>query len=190
MFTHKQLVDITAEKCEKLFGCGLVLKEPQSMKLSFIPDVFSVKKEGITFQFEIKISRADFLKDQHKKHRQDPLKDVGLFRYYVVPFGMISSLDPLLDLHGAKWGLITVDKGGQFRILRGPNPRKNLKKFSDGSYFEYECQRDCRAEMELVYSYYRGLVCSSQGEMIKVGSIAERIYNSAEELKNTCVKMR
>lgn len=190
--THKELVDLTASRVESMFGCGMILKEPKTIRLHYSPDVFAVKKGGVTFQFEIKVSRSDFLKDQVKGHRTSPEKDVGLFRYYVVPWGLVLPDDPLLSSNGVKWGLIWVEGGSarRLRVMAGPNPRKAFNKFADGSFKEYECPRDHMAEMEFIYSLYRSLVMGSCGEAIKVGSIAERIYSDALDLKATCSRMR
>lgn len=190
--THNDLVELTAGRVEKMFGCGMILKEPKSIRLHFSPDVFAVKKGGVTFQFEIKVSRSDFLKDQSKAHRQSPEKDVGLFRYYVVPWGLLSAEDPLLSSNGVNWGLIWAQVTGSMRlhVVKGPNPRKSLHGFSKGAFPDYECPRDHMAEMEFIYSLYRSLVMGSAGEAIVVGSIAERIYNEAVDLKARCSRIR
>lgn len=195
MMVHSDLVAVVAEKVQTLFRCGLVLKEPKSIRLSFSPDVFAVKKGGATFQFEIKVSRSDFLKDVHKPHRKECL-DVGAFRYFVVPWKLISPDDPLFSKgHLKKWGLIWVGSGktNRFMIVRGADPKGNLKimetPVQNSEVEPFRCLCDHRAEMELVYSAYRALVLGSAGQPIQVNAVVERICESPEDLKNKCVRM-
>lgn len=190
MFSHSDLVDITAAKVERLFGCGMVLKEPKSMSLNFIPDVFAVKKGGVTFQFEIKVSRGDFLKDKSKPHRTTPSADVGTYRYYVVPTGLIQPEDPLLTLGDSNWGLIWVSKKGQFSIKRGPDPKDGLFSFSCCDEDVFRCSSNQTDEMEIVYSYYRGLVIRSEEDLFQIKSVSERIQRGATELRNICSRMK
>lgn len=183
-FTHAQLVEIMANKANTLFGCGLVLKEPKSLKLPFIPDVFAVKKCGITFQFEIKVSMKDFYKDLGKPHRVSPDRDVGLYRYYVMPLNIAPRILPKLNtVDTGKWGVIGVDRGGQLHFIFGPNPRKALKKFSEPELLEsWSNPRDAMAEMEFVYCNHMRLVYRSRESDIQVLSIAENISSATNEL--------
>lgn len=193
--THSELIDVTAGKVQTLFRCGLILKEPKTIRLNFSPDVFAVKKGGATFQFEIKVSRSDFLKDVNKPHRRESL-DVGAFRYFVVPWRLILPNDPLFSSgHMRKWGLIWVGSGktNRFMVVRGVNPKNNLKNMETSTQIHeiesFRCQRNCNAEMELVYSAYRALVLGSAGQPVQVNSVVERICNSPEELKNICARI-
>ena len=193
--THSELVTITADKVQTLFRCGLVLKEPKSIRLTFSPDVFAVKKAGATFQFEIKVSRSDFLKDMSKPQRQES-QDVGAFRYFVVPWGLVKPCEDFFNRgHMKKWGLIWVSQGEshRFKIVRGANPKNNLKIMETPRLYSdvepFRCQRNCNAEMELVYSAYRALVLGSAGKPIQVNTVVERICNSPEELKNICARI-
>lgn len=191
---HKGLVDITALKVQSVFKCGLVLKEPRSIRLNFSPDVFAVKKGGVTFQFEIKVSRSDFLKDINKPHRKEE-KDIGTFRYFVVPWGLISPDDVLFETgHMKKWGLIWVSSGetNRFRIMRGVKPKNNLKSLESTQpcpYDPFKCVSNSMAEMELVYSAHRALVLGSKGGPVPLGSIIERPIGG-EELKSLCSRIR
>lgn len=193
--THQDLIEITAQKIQTLFRCGLVLKEPKSIRLNFSPDVFAVKKGGATFQFEIKVSRSDFLKDVSKPHRTESL-DVGAFRYFVVPWRLITPDDPVFDRgHMKKWGLIWVGSGEtpRFKIVRGASPKNNLKIMESPTLYsdveQFRCERNCNAEMELVYSAYRALVLGSANEPVRINAVVERICNSPEELKNICARI-
>ncbi len=157
--THSELVALTAKKVPSLFGCGIVMQEPKSIDLRFVPDVFAVKKKGITFQFEIKVSRKDFHKDKNKPQRIDPAMDVGLYRYYVCPEGMIEA-DDVRALCGAPWGLIHVNKAGKFIVKLGINYHKNLTEFSRENNWRCD-ERDTLAEMELMYSNMLGILLST-----------------------------
>jgi hypothetical protein len=178
-----------AQKCVSQFGCGLVLKEPKSMKLNFVPDIFAVKKEGVTFQFEIKVSVDDWRKDRTKHHRINHHEDVGRFRYYVVPYGMFgrNRFFPAQEINGVNWGLIQIDKGGQMHVEMGPSPYKALRKFSNGEFSEFECTANTSAEMELVYSYYRKLVMNTTDD--NISSISNVQYNR-EDVQEFCRRVR
>lgn len=193
--THQELICITAEKIQTLFRCGLVLKEPKSIRLNFSPDIFAVKKGGATFQFEIKVSRSDFLKDINKPHRKESL-DVGAFRYFVVPWGLVKPDEIFFkEGHMKKWGLIWVGQGEthRFKIVRGANPKNNLrimetpKLYSDVEAFR--CQRNSNAEMELVYSAYRALVLGSAGQPIHVNAVVDRLCDSPTDVRQLCARI-
>ena len=62
---------------------------------------------------ECKTSRADFLADQAKPHRQ--AGGVGNWRYYMAPEGIIS-VHELPD----KWGLVEVNHRGHMKTVVGP----------------------------------------------------------------------
>lgn len=193
--THQELICITAEKIQTLFRCGLILKEPKSIRLNFSPDVFAVKKGGATFQFEIKISRSDFLKDMNKPHRRESL-DVGAFRYFVVPWRLILPNDPIFTVgHMKKWGLIWVSAGDskRFTIVRGANPKNNLKAMETPRIWSdieaFRCERNSNAEMELVYSAYRALVLGSGGQPVRVNAVVDRLCDSPTDLRQLCARI-
>ena len=182
--THDELVQLTATKVEKLFRCGLILREMSSSKVNFFPDVFAVKKCGITFQFEIKVSLKDFLADKKKKHRIDNCYDVGDYRYYVVPKGLIPHDNRDLTCH-TNWGLIEVTEGGQFEIAKGLDPKNGLTQFEDNLEVEdsYWCKKNSRAEMELVYAARMREVLASEVGEIKIKRIVEKVQRCAEEVE-------
>lgn len=53
---------------------------------------------------EVKVSRADFLKDRHKCFRREPSRGMGARRYFCAPAGLIA-VDELPE----RWGLIVWD---------------------------------------------------------------------------------
>lgn len=182
--THDELVQLTAKKAEKLFGCGLILREMGSCNVNFIPDVFAVKKGGITFQFEIKVSLKDFLADKKKPHRDSPQRDVGDFRYYVVPKGLIPPDHPDLTRR-ARWGLIEVTKGGQFEFSKGIDPKGGLGQFQDHIDIcgMYHCVKDHRTELELAYASHVRTVLASEEQTVKLCKIVERVSTDVSAIK-------
>ena len=193
--THQELICITAEKIQTLFRCGLILKEPKSIRLNFCPDVFAVKKGGATFQFEIKVSRSDFLKDMSKPHRREGL-DVGAFRYFVVPWGLVKPCEDFFNQgHMKKWGLIWVGQGEthRFKIVRGANPKNNLKIMETPKLYSdveaFRCRRNSNAEMELVYSAYRAFVLGSAGQPVQINAVVDRLRDSAGDVKQLCARI-
>ena len=86
---------------------------------------------------EVKVSRADFLRDKKKLFRWDEDKGVGNFRYYCCPRQLIG---PLEVPDG--WGLIYVYPNGNARQVLSPNHKKA----------NYEAERN------ILYSYARRAV--------------------------------
>lgn len=70
--------------------------------------------DGGSVLVEVKVSRSDFLRDNHKPHRQPGNGGLGDFRYYLSPEGIIT-LDDLPD----GWGLLWVNKRGHVRVMAG-----------------------------------------------------------------------
>lgn len=188
--THNELVELTANKIQAIFGCGLIMKEMTTSSINMTPDVFAVKKGGVTFQFEIKVSLCDFLKDKKKPHRKQPEFDVGMYRYYVLPKGIITPEHNDIVNNPANWGIIEVSKGGQFSFLRGLNPRSCGKSFFSTTKNDFYNKSNSVVEMELVYSYYQSMIFNSQENGIKVNAICERLTSDAEELINVVKRIR
>jgi len=95
--THKKLVDITRKYFIKR-GWPVVITEMRTYADN-IPDVLVFSQKEVQM-YEIKVSRADFLKDL-KKPRHTPF---GSKRYYVAPKGLIKT-----DELPAGWGLFEWD---------------------------------------------------------------------------------
>jgi hypothetical protein len=73
------------------------------------PDVYGVTADGLSQNAEIKVSRADFLRDFKKSHRMYALKGliagIGNYRWYATLPDVIRPED---DLHG--WGWLELIK--------------------------------------------------------------------------------
>lgn len=78
-----------------------------------IPDVWATNGAG-TAIVEVKISRADFLRDAAKHCRQNPIEGIGNFRWYYALQGIIKE-EELPE----NWGLAEADENGKFiRLVR------------------------------------------------------------------------
>lgn len=65
-----------------------------------------------SYLIEVKVSRADFLRDARKEVRKKPNEGAGNFRYYLCPDNMVSS-DEVPECWGLLYehnGVITVEK--------------------------------------------------------------------------------
>lgn len=112
----------------KILAANIDHKEfPYQMARCFIYgwecDYWTMKENGETREFEIKISRSDYFNDAKKdKHKSD--KGANYF-YYVVPVGLIRKEE--VD---KKYGLIYIAQGGQIRIEKKPQ-RLNYNAFDN-----------------------------------------------------------
>lgn len=66
---------------------------------------------------EIKVSRADFLKDFKKPFRKNQNLGVGELRYYLVPEGLINQKELPTN-----WGLLYLTKGNKIEIVKKAKP--------------------------------------------------------------------
>lgn len=112
---------------------------------SEIPDVLGFSAMTSVL-IECKMSRADFFKDQNKKHRQG--KGMGMYRFYCCPIGLIKK-EELPE----KWGLLYVSE--TMKVICIVNPIKN-RGFKDNKY-DTQFDRDLEAEQRLMYSALRRL---------------------------------
>nr|WP_280971441.1 adenylosuccinate synthase [Cupriavidus gilardii]WDE72680.1 hypothetical protein [Cupriavidus gilardii] len=97
-------------------GCTIAVSECQAADAGEIPDAIGFRAVGHELHsvvIEVKVSRADFLADAKKPHRQDPAAGMGEFRYYLAPAGLIR-----VDELPPRWGLIEVD-GRALRVRAG-----------------------------------------------------------------------
>lgn len=97
-------------------GCQVTVTEGWANWSGERPDVIGWRTAGHqdgSVVLEIKVTRADFLADGRKEHRQDPERGVGKWRYYLCPEGLIQpgELPP-------RWGLLW-SYGRSIRVLVG-----------------------------------------------------------------------
>jgi len=122
MFTHKQLCEIALiwlkrSLSAKAPACDIVFKETKNNITDEVVDAIGFKVAGTckgSTLIEVKTNREDFFRDKHKLHRRSPELGLGLYRYFMVPEGIIS-IDELPE----KWGLIEVNNKRKIKVLRG-----------------------------------------------------------------------
>lgn len=113
--THDELVAISAKWLRKhqqniiIPNCTVVASDMHTVHLSR-PDVLGFNSDKSVL-LEIKVNRSDFVSDKQKRARIDPEKEVGEFRYYVCPYGLIFP-----DEIPTAWGLIYCDDKGKMTI--------------------------------------------------------------------------
>lgn len=122
-WTHEQLVQKTVKWCTKPLsltgpGCHLAIPEFPTGYDGEIPDVIAYRAhtEALsgTVMCEVKVSRADFLQDKNKPHRNGETLGVGQHRFYVAPQNMIT-----VDELPAGWGLVECTTRGALRCKIG-----------------------------------------------------------------------
>jgi hypothetical protein len=99
---------------------------------------------------ESKVSRADFLADRKKPHRE--AGGIGLYRFYICPAGLIA-----VDELPSRWGLLHVD--GK-RLTEVARPRGNIwpgPKANIAGWAEWQHETDYDAERSVLFSISRRL---------------------------------
>lgn len=101
-------------------GCKVAIDECRTGWSGEIPDAIGYRFAGMenpamdgTVLVECKVSRADFLSDKNKPHRQ--AVGVGNWRYYMALEGLISPSEL-----PEKWGLVEVTSRGHLKTRVGP----------------------------------------------------------------------
>ncbi len=112
--THKELIKRGAIWLKNSERCSVVLLERNSgPDCSESPDLIGWKNWHSTL-IEVKISRADFLKDKKKMFRRIAKRGMGRSRYYLCPKGLIQP-----DEIPEKWGLLWAN---EYQIRRKVAP--------------------------------------------------------------------
>jgi hypothetical protein len=114
--THAELVERAASWLRNRMNCRVVLTE-QATGCGEIPDAIGWKYGSHSYLVECKVSRADFFSDRMKPFRADPVRGIGLYRYYMAPAGVLSAED--VDALGQGWGLLLV-RGRSVVVARKP----------------------------------------------------------------------
>ncbi|MBQ9340061.1 MAG: hypothetical protein IJS13_07000 [Paludibacteraceae bacterium] len=115
IYSHHELCLLAAEWLFKRGNkgswrsCNYVAVEVNTVS-SIICDVLGWGgTDGV--QIECKVSRSDFLADKRKQHRQEPSKDMGAYRYFCCPQGIIKPKDLPTN-----WGLL-YEVNGEIRLI-------------------------------------------------------------------------
>jgi hypothetical protein len=99
--THAAMIERAESWLINTWRAGIVLTNCARQDGREIADVFAARHSGDdTMIIECKVSRADFLADLKKQHRQDGMA-LGNRRYYFVPDGLV-----LPEEIPNPWGLI------------------------------------------------------------------------------------
>lgn len=121
-FTHQELCSLAVNWLQRAPGrsgpaCQVAFSEAKCGWNGEIPDAIgfrTVTEDEGSVVVEVKVSRADYLADRAKAHRQDSALGMGLYRYFMTPEAIIS---PHELPQG--WGLIEVSPKGVLRVLAG-----------------------------------------------------------------------
>jgi len=147
-FTHDELTALAVKWLKRQPsaggpGCHMAVSELATGHNGEIPDAIGFKasqcpETGSTL-VEVKVSRADFLKDKDKPHRNGQTLGVGKWRYYLCPEGLIKpeELPP-------KWGLIYANNRG-LKVIVGAASLKAWgarRDAMDDSAFEVDVERE------------------------------------------------
>lgn len=124
-FSHKELCSLAVNWLKRPHsrgghGCNVAIDECRTGWTGEVPDALGYRFSGIpndsssgTVLVECKVSRADFLADGNKPHRQ--ANGVGNWRYYMAPAGLIR-MEELPE----NWGLVEVNQRGHCKLIKGP----------------------------------------------------------------------
>lgn len=103
-FTHAELVRRARMWLSNRMHCRFVLCETQA-GTGESPDAIGWKYGDYSHLVEVKVSRSDFFADHAKPFRQQPERGVGIYRWLMVPAGLVS-LGDMAAYPG--WGLLEV----------------------------------------------------------------------------------
>lgn len=121
-FTHQDLCTLAVNWLQRAPGrngpaCQVAFSEAKGGWNGEIPDAIgcrtAAEDEG-SIVVEVKVSRADYLADRAKSHRQDGALGMGLYRYFMAPEGIIS-----VQELPKNWGLVEVSLKGVLRVMAG-----------------------------------------------------------------------
>jgi len=103
-WTHKALVKRISSWLKGTKRFTVVFSE-LSTQAGETPDVIGWQGRAYSWLIEVKVSRADFLSDKHKRFRRAEESGMGDRRYFCAPRGMLTA-NEIPD----GWGLLEVDE--------------------------------------------------------------------------------
>ena len=122
--THRGLCDVAVKWLKRTasnggHGCHVAVSEVQSGWSGEIPDAIGFRATGDhtdgSVVVEVKVSRADYLSDKKKPHRNGQTMGLGNWRYYLCPTDLIKA-EELPD----NFGLLYVNKRGHVKPIKTP----------------------------------------------------------------------
>jgi len=127
---HDELVELGAKYLEGYrTACGKSMPAHAVVTTGIgsgeTPDVLAFYGSGHTTLIEVKVSRADFLKDGKKWFRRRPERGMGNRRYYLAPAGLIK-VEELPD----KWGLMEL-RGEKIKVVKLAEHTTDVCKYAE-----------------------------------------------------------
>lgn len=104
--THADGVAIAVRWLRNQKRCSFVLAESYTGGEGEIPDAIGWKHARESYLIEVKVSKKDFYADKLKAFRCDPAKGMGLYRYLMVPEGLVTVDE--VKRRCAGWGLLLI----------------------------------------------------------------------------------
>lgn len=145
---HDQLADLGA-KWLKRQGFGVIATDLTALGCRERADVIGFRSQ-CSATIESKVSRADFLADMRKPHRQ--AGGIGVYRFFICPPGLILAEDL-----PTRWGLLY---GAGKRVTEVVRPKGNiwpgLKNPMPG-WMDWQHDADQDAERSVLFSISRRL---------------------------------
>lgn len=118
VISHDELCQKGAAWLKRKHHCKVVVTQ-KCIMTDEQHDVIGWVGRGYSWLIEVKVSRADFLKDKKKFHRIHPQMGMGDERYYLAPAGLIK-LDELPD----DWGLLEWSKGRIYKSMKAKQQKQ------------------------------------------------------------------
>jgi hypothetical protein len=112
--THDVLVKLAARWAEKQAKCAIVLSDVRCGMVQEQPDVLGWTNCGFSTLIEVKVSRADFLRDSKKTFRLSCERGMGWKRYYCTPSKLVDASEVR-----AGWGLLQPTERGKLEVIKG-----------------------------------------------------------------------
>ncbi len=141
--SHKEIVQQATYWLRNIQRHTIVLTE-FCTSTSETPDCFGFCSNSCSTLIECKASLPDFSADRKKLFRKRPEQGMGLYRYYMAPYGLIKP-----DEMPEKWGLIEISIAPQ-------GFHKDITKKAEPFY-----DRNYAAEITLLVSILRRLEIST-----------------------------
>lgn len=93
-------------------------------------DILVITPAGYAWEVEIKVTKADLIKDKEKRHdhRNKKIKDL----YFALPY----YLEPYIEHVPARAGIIFVDENLRCKTFRRPRPNKAAYRFSEAERYK------------------------------------------------------
>lgn len=102
-------------------------------------DLFVLSKAGVATEVEIKISKADLLKDFEKEHHHNDKQGRITYFYYAMPETLYEKCKDLIPKEA---GILTCNRGDwdsarvYVRKVRDPEKKKNARNLTDKEQFQ------------------------------------------------------